>query len=118
VQLVRAHGTRAKYVVERCRCTACRRANTDYQTAREKRLAYEAWGDIRPALVPAGEAQRYLLTLRRHGVGLRQVCKLTGLSRSALQRLAQGGRQRVTYRTADLVLAVCTDERAPGRWAA
>lgn len=34
----RPHGTRAKYVWEKCRCFHCRLANTDYQTAREAAL--------------------------------------------------------------------------------
>lgn len=33
----RRHGTRAKYVWDKCRCFACRVANTDYQTGREDR---------------------------------------------------------------------------------
>jgi hypothetical protein len=114
---MRAHGTRAKYVVEKCRCVECRRANTDYQTAREKRKAYEAWGDVTPSLVPADETAAHLRLLRQHGVGLRQVCRLTGLSRSSLTKLGSGMRQRVTFRTHDLVTGICLDERAPGRWA-
>jgi arginyl-tRNA--protein-N-Asp/Glu arginylyltransferase len=113
---MRPHGTRARYVVEKCRCDACRRANCDYQTAREKRKAYEAWGDVEPALVPAEETLAHLRFLRAHGIGLRQVHKVTGLSRSSLTKLAHGERRRVTYRTHDLITAVCLDDRAAGRW--
>lgn len=31
------HGTRAKYVSDRCRCDECRRANADYQWAVNRR---------------------------------------------------------------------------------
>jgi hypothetical protein len=113
---MREHGTRAKYVAEKCHCADCRRANTAYQTAREKRIAYERFGAIAPALVPAGQAKRHLRSLRRHGVGLRQICRLTGLSRSSLQKLRDGRRRRVTFRTHDLVTGICMDERAAGRW--
>lgn len=113
---MRKHGTRAKYVHERCRCPECRAANCAYQTAREKRIAYERFGDVRPALVDAGPVQDYLTQLRRSGVGLRQIRRLTGLSRSSLSQLAKGQRRRVTWRTFDLVTGVCLDERAPGRW--
>ena len=113
---MRLHGTRAKYVVEKCRCQDCRRANTAYQTVREKRKAYELFGAIAPALVPADEAGKYLRLLRRNGVGLRRIRELTGLSRSSLDKLAKGRRQRVTYRTHDLVTGVCLDDRAKGRW--
>lgn len=113
---MRAHGTRAKYVVEKCRCQECRRANSDYQTAREKRKAYEAWGDIAPALVPADEARDHLRFLQSAGIGLRRVALLTGLSRSELSRIRKGERQRVLYSTADLILGICQDDRARGRW--
>lgn len=113
---MRPHGTRAKYVVERCHCRECRRANTAYQAKREKRKAYEKFGDITPALVPAEKAKAYLIFLREHGVGLRQVHKITGLSRSSLDKLAKGQNRRITYRTHDLVTGVCLDDRAAGRW--
>jgi hypothetical protein len=113
---VRSHGTRAKYVVERCRCADCRRANSAYQTANEKRRSYERFGDVTPHLVPAREAMAYLLRLRQNGVGLRRISMLTGLSRTSLEELAQGRRRRVTWRTYDLVTGVCLDDRAPGRW--
>ena len=113
---MRQHGTRAKYVHERCRCIACRRANTAYQTANEKRHAYEAFGDVRPALVPADETREHLATLSRHGVGLRQVQKLTGIGRTALSQIRSGETRRVRFDTFDRITAVCCDERAAGRW--
>jgi arginyl-tRNA--protein-N-Asp/Glu arginylyltransferase len=111
----RPHGTRAKYVVEKCRCAACRRANSDYQTMREKRKAYEAWGDIKPALVPADEVREHLAFLSEVGVGLRQVHRVTGIHRSTLQKLKRKS-ARVRYETADRILAVSSDDRAAGRW--
>lgn len=113
---MRPHGTRAKYVAEKCHCAECRRANCDYQTAREKRKAYERFGDITPALLPAGETTRYLRLLSENGVGSRRVRVLTGISRSSLQKLASGQQRRVTYRTHDLVMGLCLDDKAAGRW--
>ena len=111
----RPHGTRAKYVVEKCRCAECRRANCEYQTMRERRKAYEAWGDIEPALVPADEVREHLEFLSSAGIGLRTVARRTGLSRSTLSKLRRRT-QRVRPRTADLILGLCTDDRAAGRW--
>jgi hypothetical protein len=113
---MRPHGTRAKYVFEKCHCQDCRRANTAYQTAWVKRKAYEKFGAIAPALVPAAEVRDHLAFLRQHGMGLRQVSKVTGLSRSSLDKLCKGRRRRVTYRTHELVTALCLDDRAAGRW--
>lgn len=111
----RPHGTRAKYVVERCRCPACRQANCDYQKRRERRKAYEAWGDVEPALVPADEVREHLEFLSSVGIGLRTVARRTSLSRSTLQKLKRRT-QRVRPRTANLILGLCTEDRPAGRW--
>lgn len=43
-RLERAHGTRAKYSGDRCRCFACRVANTNYETERQaRRRARRPW---------------------------------------------------------------------------
>lgn len=105
----RSHGTRAKYVVEQCRCPECRRANCEYQKQRERRKAYEAWGDVTPALVPADEARAHLAFLSSAGVGSRRVSRLTGVSRSTLGRLKRTS-VRVRPETADRILGLCTDD--------
>lgn len=43
------HGTRARYVRDKCRCTACRTANAEYQADLVARLA-----ERNPANVPHG----------------------------------------------------------------
>ena len=113
---MRPHGTRAKYVVEGCKCEACRRANREYQARREMRRLQELYGAKDPELVDAGETREHPLGLRRHGIGRRQVRRLTGLSTTTVMKIAKGQTRRVLATTADLVLGITTDQRAGGRW--
>jgi len=51
---VRPHGTRARYVTDRCRCEACRRANREYQRRLTRVQLEERWGARTPRFVDAG----------------------------------------------------------------
>ncbi len=115
---MRPHGTRAKYVVEGCHCEACRRANRDYQAGREMRRLQEQYGAKDPDLLPADEVREHLHNLSRHGVGRRQVRRLTGISTGTIWKIKTGETRRVLATTADLVLGITTDQRAGGRWPA
>jgi hypothetical protein len=103
---VREHGTRARYIVDSCRCRACRAANSEYAY----RCAHEGVD-----LVGATEARRHLAILSRHGIGRRQVAAITGLSPSTIEAVAAGRQRRVRSRTADLILGVGTDEHVASR---
>lgn len=111
------HGARARYTFGRCRCDLCRQANTEYAVARERRLTLASFGCADPFTVDAVEVREHLRFLQAAGVGLRQVSKLTRISRSALMQLRSGESRRVTWKNADLVLGVCTADKAAGRWA-
>jgi hypothetical protein len=115
---MRPHGTRAKYTIERCHCADCRRANRDYQARREMRRLQESYGAKEPDLIDAGETRLHLLNLRRHGIGRRQVRRLTGLSTTTVMKIAKGQTSRVLASTADVILGITTDQRARGRWPA
>lgn len=88
----RAHGTHAKYVLEKCRCEPCTVANTDYNTRRNHAVARpdELWLPY----VPAGRARRHLAELAAAGVGLKTVSKLSGLGHGVLSKLVYGDRAR------------------------
>lgn len=88
---MRSHGTRARYVVDGCRCRPCTRANTDYENRRTKLIAYGRWKPY----VPAGPTRAHLDWLLRCGVGLRVVADETGHSRSSLQRVRRGETTKV-----------------------
>lgn len=103
-----ACGTRSRYVGG-CRCDACRRANNDYrrQVERHKRrVSYGIEAPKPPTDCSPDEARAHLLWLRSVGVGRRTVAAKTGLSQSALQRIAWGDRGRIKITTANRILAV------------
>lgn len=79
---MRDHGTRACYVLDRCRCEPCREANREYAREHARRSA--------PAYVDASRAREHLADLSRQGVGLKTVAKLTGLSHGGLSKLVYG----------------------------
>lgn len=110
----RQHGTHVCYVFgsgQGCRCDLCRQAAADYERTRARR--------IEPAYVCAASARAHLAWLREHGVGLKTVAQLSGISHGALSRLVYGqqGRgpsKRVRPATRDRILAVRPAEGAGG----
>src|SRR4051812_1680110 len=109
----RAHGTRAKYVLEKCRCEPCTAANREYVRASSQRAA--------PAYVDAGPARRHITELRDAGVGLKTVAKAAGVSHGALSKLvygetARGGKptKRIRPETMERILAVTPADVADG----
>lgn len=108
----RAHGTRAKYVLERCRCGRCRAANTAY--VRERDRACRRPDGPGPAYVPAGRVRQHLEWLRANGVGMRRVAELSGVSRSILSDILHGRQRRVRPETGERILALGPRHAAPG----
>jgi hypothetical protein len=101
-----AHGTRARYNLAKCRCSECRRANTDYEIDRqaERRVT----GPVKPdrQLIPAEKAVTHLKLLQSVGVKLNSVSRASGISRHLLERLVQGRIRRTRRSTTDRILAV------------
>ena len=108
----RPHGARAKYVMERCRCGLCRRANTDYARERDRAARLPDGGP--PAYVPAGRIRQHLEWLRDGGVGLRRVAEISGVARSALTDIAAGRQRRLRPATGERIMAVSRRDAAPG----
>ncbi|HTX00558.1 MAG TPA: hypothetical protein VMD59_17390 [Acidimicrobiales bacterium] len=107
----RAHGERAKYVVEGCRCSPCRAANIAYGLRRgqARRRPEQVWAPY----VPAGRARRHVKRLAEQGLGLRSVANLSGVSEGSLVKLLYGepGRgkppsRRIRPATEQAILAV------------
>lgn len=112
----RAHGTRAKYVVERCRCDACRKACRDYETWRSRQHAYG-----RTPYVDAGPVRAHIRKLRAAGLGWKRVADRAGIPESTVWKLLYGDpkrgqtpSKRVRRRTARAILAVTCDLDALG----
>lgn len=111
------HGTRAAYVKDRCRCTACTAANTAASRAANRERAYGR----RPPLTDAGPVHDHLVTLRAAGVGVERIAGLAGMSVSYIRTLAVSDRghspatRRIRPSTAARILSIdiADDHRAP-----
>jgi hypothetical protein len=116
---MREHGTRAKYVAEKCRCEPCRDANRTYARARDR--ATRRPDEVLMPLVSAGPARRHIAELGQAGVGWRRVAALAGLSTGSVSKLIYGrnGRppsRRVRRETRDRILAVRASDAAAGAY--
>ena len=113
----REHGTNARYrwgevgddYRNGCRCFECCSAGVLYEKLRanRKRRGMDAYVDNT-------EAREHLLWLEQHGVGLRTVCEVSGVSRSALSLIRKGVRPVSRPETITAILAVHTGNAAPG----
>jgi hypothetical protein len=101
------HGVRMRYMAG-CRCDACRRANTAYESQRARARKTGDWNGI----VPAAEARAHMLKLRRQGVGLQTVQACTDIAGTVLQEVVSGKKTRIRARTARLILLVTKAQAA------
>ncbi|MCZ2849817.1 helix-turn-helix domain containing protein [Modestobacter sp. VKM Ac-2978] len=112
-----SHGTRAAYVKDRCRCTACTAANTAASRAANRERAYGR----RPPLTDAGPVHDHLVALRAAGIGVERIAELTGVSVSHIRTLAASDRghspvtRRIHLSTAAriLIVSISDEHRAP-----
>ena len=118
VRVEHAHGTRAAYVADRCRCLDCTAANTRAEAARRRASCYGRWAPW----VPADPVRRHVRQLTAAGMGLRRIAQLSGVGYSTLCRLLRDepaadrpASRRVRSGTAQAVLSVpATVGPAPG----
>jgi hypothetical protein len=96
--VTREHGTRAKYVGDKCRCEACRQANREYQRHTTRRIA--------PTLVGSARARKHLIELRLAGVGLRTIEEATNVRRSTLSNIRKSRVARIRVETEQAILGV------------
>jgi hypothetical protein len=89
------HGTRARYNAAKCRCFACRRANSRYEAERQ--------ADPR---VPADAVRAHLLELSRQNIGRRAVSDATDIPDVALYRIIKGESDRIRRSQAERIMAV------------
>jgi superfamily II DNA or RNA helicase len=95
------HGSRGTYV-RGCRCEPCTAANNKYRVERAAR---------EPAVrCDAAAAAAHLERLTDAGLSLRHVSALLAVSRTALQKLANGGRGYVSHRTFAVLEAAVVDD--------
>lgn len=105
-----SHGTRARYVGEKCRCAPCREANRVYRAEHDRAKLYGRYD----AMVAAQPIRAHVLALSTSGIGRRRLAELSGVSPSAIQTLKNGtaGKrgglppERIRRETAAALLAV------------
>lgn len=91
----RPHGTRAKYVVDKCRCEPCTADNL--AKANERRHAISRPDETWVPYVPAGRARDHVRDLAAHGIGLKTIAKVSGVSHGALWKLMYGDTKRPVH---------------------
>ena len=113
---MRQHGTRAKYVVEKCRCEPCTDANRRYQRERLRHDARVRYGIEVPrvAYIDATEARDHLRWLSSVGVGRTQVHLRTGVAISSIDKIRTGKVRKARQATVDAILAVGRSHVADG----
>lgn len=106
----RAHGTYARYKLDRCRCHDCGYAASLY---REDRVKRETAGTLHHDAEPV---RRHIRTLQASGMGLRTIAGRAEVERGTLQVILYGRNERGTpppkrirYATAQRILAVQPD---------
>jgi transcriptional regulator with XRE-family HTH domain len=110
------HGTYACYVGDFCRCLPCASANSTYEAARVRSLAYG-----RTPYVDAGPAREHVRALGEAGLGWKHVARLAGVSYGAMSKLLYGEQnrrlgpsKRIRPDAAARILAVRVDQLADG----
>ncbi|PZP64216.1 MAG: hypothetical protein DI597_00965 [Pseudoxanthomonas spadix] len=101
------HGVRLRYMAG-CRCDACRRANTAYETERAKARKNGDWNGI----VPADRAREHLKRLSHQGVGRRTAQACTDVADTVLMEIINGQKRRIRARTERLILGVTKAQAA------
>ena len=115
----REHGTRARYVFgpigsdwrNGCRCFDCSQAAVFYEKRRQRARAR---GEV--AYVDATEAREHLLFLRDNGIGRRTIATTTGLSQSAVSKIARGAVTKIRPDTEEKILGVHLGKAKPGTY--
>lgn len=98
------HGTRLRYIAG-CKCTPCRRANSDYERQRRAARAAGDWN----GLVSAERAREHLRSLSKRGVGKRAVAAASDVCMTVLQDIRTGRKAQIRARTERKILAVTRD---------
>ncbi|MCW2496332.1 helix-turn-helix transcriptional regulator [Jatrophihabitans sp.] len=83
------HGTRACYVLDRCRCWPCANVNAATERRRIRDTAYGRWQPY----VDAEPARQHVRALMDAGVGLKRIAKVSGIGHGTLWKLMYGKRR-------------------------
>lgn len=86
----RAHGTRVKYVVEKCRCKPCKKANRREENHRTRQQIYGRWQPY----VDAHPVREHVRALQEFGLGWKRIAALAGVSVNVVDKLLYGAPER------------------------
>lgn len=84
-----AHGTHARYVLDACRCRACRDASAAYERRRYRDIAYG-----RPRLVDATESREHIHALQAAGMGWKTIATAAGVGHNVVGKILYGDPRR------------------------
>src|SRR5687768_5744519 len=99
----RPHGDRLRYMAG-CKCQDCRRANSRYESERQRARKNGDWNGI----VSAARARRHIMKLSRLGVGRNAVSIGSDVCRTTIMEIRAGKKKRIRARTERKILAVTT----------
>lgn len=80
------HGTRAAYVLDRCRCNPCSEANSAAENERTRLKAYGRYNKY----VNAHPVRLHLAELADYGIGLKRVAALSGIGTGTMSKIFYG----------------------------
>lgn len=72
------HGTYSSYVIQRCRCEACRVASRNYARDRARRLAVEKWNPEQARWIDGDIVRAHLRSLMAAGMGAKTISAAAG----------------------------------------
>lgn len=89
-----------------CRCDGCRYEHRIYERTRKRFRDRPDGPGPSFTYVSSKEAQAHLLWLARKGVGIRQISKVSGISKSTLQNVRAGEIVKIRSTTNDRILGM------------
>ncbi len=102
-----AHGDYLRYVIDKCRCDACREANNERSRAIDRLKAYGQWEPY----IDAQPVREHLALLSSYGIGWQRAARIAGVPIGSVTKILYGspGRapsRRVRPHTASRILSV------------
>ncbi|MGH4000388.1 MAG: hypothetical protein ACRDTJ_23335, partial [Pseudonocardiaceae bacterium] len=80
------HGERATYVLDKCRCIPCSKANTEAENWRHRQKAYGRYTKY----VNAMPVREHIQALRDAGMGLKTIAKRAGIGTGTMSKIVYG----------------------------
>ncbi|MEV7014129.1 hypothetical protein [Streptosporangium sp. NPDC051022] len=111
--MTRAHGTLARYHVDKCRCELCCARKSSYHTGRTRQIAYGRW---QPYAAPES-ARAHVAYLIGYGLSINTIADMAGVDHECVSDLMSDAHERgLLPASAEALLSVRFDlDLVPGR---